>query len=97
MPTGGALLFGEPGSGRAEGTPECPSAFELLSRHVRAAQRAGKLKAGDASLMTTLIVGSVLGAADLAQCARAKPGWCASDPDIPALLLLDLLATKGCN
>ena len=47
--------------------------------------------------MTALIVGSVLGAVDFAQYARAKPGRCASDPDIPALLLLDLLATKGGN
>ena len=46
LPTSAAHLFGEPGSGRAEGVSEGPSAFEMLSRHVRAAQRAGELKAG---------------------------------------------------
>ncbi len=97
LPTSRARLFGESGFGQAEGEPQGPSAFDLLSRHVRAAQRAGELKAGDASLLMALIVGSVLGAADLAQYTGAKPGRCAIDADIPALLLLDLLATKGCN
>jgi len=65
LPTSRARLFDESGFGRAEGEPQGPSAFDLLSRHVRAAQRAGELKAGDASLLTALIVGSILGAADL--------------------------------
>jgi hypothetical protein len=97
LPSSRVRLFGEAGFGRAEGQPQGPSVFDLLSRHVRAAQRAGELKAGDASLLTALIVGSVLGAADLAQHTGAKRGRCAIEEDIPALLLLDLLATKGCN
>ncbi len=95
LPTGGVYLFGE--SGRMEDESEGPSAFEMLSRHVRAAQRAGELKAGDVSLMPTLIACTILGAADLAQHARAKPGTGASEAHMPPLLLLDLLATKGCN
>ncbi len=45
-------------------TPD-PSAFEMLSSEVRAAQCAGELRAGDAAIMATLIISAVLGAAEL--------------------------------
>ena len=73
------------------------SAFEMLSRHVRAAQRAGELKAGDPSLMTALIVGAVVGAADVLRYARPNHERRGRDAEIPPLLLIDLLSTKGCN
>lgn len=96
LPTGQARWFGEPGFDRSEsGGSDAQGAFDMLSRHVRAAQRAGEIKAGDASLMTALIIGSVLGAADLARYARARP--CVSESDFLPLLLLELLTTKGYN
>lgn len=91
LPGGGEYSL-EAGACAAEGP-----VFERLSRQVRAAQRAGALKAGDASLIAALIVGSLVGAADLARRGRRK---CANDEreaECPSLLLLDLLATKGCN
>jgi hypothetical protein len=91
-PGGGACLFAEPG--RMEKESNSSSAFETLSCHVRAAQRAGEVKAGDVSLMTTLIACTVIGTADLAQYPRATPKTGANDAEIPPLFLLDLLAPK---
>jgi hypothetical protein len=90
-PGGGASLFA---TGRTESEPASSSAFETLSCHVRAAQRAGEVRAGDVSLMTTLIACTVIGTADLAQYPRATPKTGANDAEIPPLFLLDLLATK---
>ena len=94
-PGGAAYLFGV--SDRVEDESEGPGPFETLSGHVRAAQSAGELRAGDVSLMTTLIACTLISAADLAQCPRATPGAGARDAEIPLLLLLDLLATRGCD
>jgi hypothetical protein len=93
LPGGGADLFGD--AGRAEDESEHSSAFETLSRHVRAAQRAGEVRAGDVSLMTTLIACAVIGAADLAQYPRPTAGAGASDADALPRLLLELLATTA--
>ena len=93
LPCGGACLFGEPRSEQATG----PTTFEMISRHVRAAQRAGELKAADAFLMTVLILGSVVGAADLIQYVRAGEDGSINEGECPPLLLLDLLTTKTCN
>lgn len=94
-PGGAAYLFGV--SDRVDDESEGPGPFETISRHVRAAQSAGELRAGDVWLMTTLIACTLISAADLAQYPRATPDAGASDTEIPLLLLLDLLATKGCN
>jgi hypothetical protein len=91
-PGSGAYLFAE--SGWMENGSESPTAFETLSGQVRAAQNAGELRAGDVSLMTTLIACTVIGTADLAQYPRATPGTGASGAEIAALFLLDLLAMK---
>lgn len=96
-PIHGAQFLGGPRIGQAECEPDEISVFEMLARHVRAAQRAGELKAGDASLMTTLIIGAVVGAADLLQYGRPDRGNLDSDAEFPPLLLLDLLSTKRCN
>jgi hypothetical protein len=93
LPGGGADLFGD--AGGAEDESEHSSALETLSRHVRAAQRAGEVRAGDVSLMTTLIACTVIGAADLAQYPRPTAGAGASDADVLPRLLLELLATAA--
>jgi hypothetical protein len=91
-PSGRAYLLAE--FGRMENESESSSRFETLSRDLRAAQRAGEVKTGDVSLLTTLIACTVVGTADLAQYPRAAPGTGASSAEIPPLFLLDLLATK---
>ncbi len=96
-PACGAHFLGEPGFGQADRESDEASVFEMLSRHVRAAQRAGELKAADASLLTTLIIGAIVGTADFLQYARPNRKRLASDAEFPPLLLLDLLSTKGCN
>ena len=57
----------------------------------------GRTQSGDASLMTTLIIGAVVGAADLLQYGRPDRGNLDSDAEFPPLLLLDLLSTKRCS
>ena len=74
-----------------------PTAFEILSRQVRAAQRAGQLKAGDSSIIATLLVGAVLGAADFARRPRASRNGQTGERECPPLFLLNLLGTKSCN
>jgi len=83
-----------PQDGRADLTGEF---FTMLLSLVRAAQGAGEIRAGDASLITALIVGSVIGAADLSRHVRSKRECGASDLECPPLFLLDLLGTKNCN
>jgi hypothetical protein len=97
VPTDGVHFLGEPRFGQTECGSDEGRAFETFSRHVRAAQRAGELKAGDPSLMTALIVGAMVGAADLLRYARPNPQRLARDPEFPPLLLLDLLSTRACN
>ncbi len=97
LPSRGSYPFKEPKDDEAEREADEAGVFEMFSKHVRAAQRAGELKAGDTSLMTALIVGSVVGAADLSRYSR--PNWekGAREAEFPPLLLLDLLSTRSCN
>jgi len=96
-PAGCAGLLGEPELGHAKDDSHGPSVFEMVWRHVRAAQRAGELKAADALLMSALIVGSLAGAADFAKFSGAGQESRLDDPECVALLLLDLMTTKTCN
>jgi hypothetical protein len=97
LPAREACLFGGSEFGRPKGDLEDRTVFETLWSHVRAAQRAGEVKAADPLLVTALIVSSIVGAADLAQYARAEQESSINDGECPALLLLDLLTTKNCN
>ena len=97
LPACEACLFGGSEASGPKSDLEDRTVFETLWSDVRAAQRAGELKAADALLVTALIVSSVVGAADLAQYARAEPESSINGGECPALLLLDLLTTKNCN
>jgi hypothetical protein len=70
------------------------SAFEMLSSHLRAAQRAGELKDGDPSRIATLILCVVLGAMRFAQ--RLKEPLGRQDAEPLPTVLLHLLAPNRC-
>jgi hypothetical protein len=97
LPVCEACLFGGSEFDRPKGDLEDRTVFETLWSQLRAAQRAGEVRAADAFLVTALILSSVVGAADLAQHARAEQKNSINDGECPALLLLDLLTTKNCN
>ncbi len=96
FPTRGRFLFCGQELGRADDElrSEVVSAFATISSNVRAAQLAGELKSGDADHIAVLILGAMIGAADLAQNGRVRAASAIRDLEALPLLLLDRLATK---
>ncbi len=94
-PECGPLLFSDTELGHAE--KESARALETIAAHVRAAQLAGAVKSGDPELITTLIVGAIVGAADLSQNGRVRAASGIRDLLSLPLFLIDRLTTKRCN
>jgi hypothetical protein len=85
------------GAGTGAESKSDAGVFERFSSQVRAAQRAGELSPVDAGLLTALILGAVVGAADLSRQVQSKSEGRTSEAECPALTLLNLLTTRKCN
>jgi Tetracyclin repressor-like, C-terminal domain len=87
------LLFNDPeiGQERGELETEALATFEAVVRLIKAAQKEGELKKGDASQFTALLYGSLHGLADLRLSGRARSAKGMEDIGVLPLILLDLL------
>jgi AcrR family transcriptional regulator len=87
------LLFNDPeiGQERGELETEALATFEAVVRLIKAAQKEGELKKGDASQFTALLYGSLHGLADLRLSGRARSAKGMEDVGVLPLILLDLL------
>ena len=87
------LLFSDPEIGQARGEleTEALATFEPVVRLIKAAQKEGELKKGDASQFTALLYGSLHGLADLRLSGRTRSAKGMEDVGVLPLILLDLL------
>ena len=87
------LLFNDPeiGQGRGELETEALATFEAVVRLIKAGQKEGELKRGDASQFTALLYGSLHGLADLRLSGRTRSAKGMDNIGVLPLILLDLL------